>query len=97
MSDWDRLLSEGRAYQYEEGLLPPRRRPPSMVPWVVLAVLLVLTSLGIELFWPLPSHHGPLPVCQPGHMASASSCQKQDEASRSSEKPGHDGAGHNAS
>lgn len=93
MSDWDRLLSEGRAYQYEEGLLPPKRRPPSMVPWVVLAVLLVLTSLGIELFWPLPSHHGPLPVCQRGHMAPASSCQKQDEASRSSERSGHDGAG----
>lgn len=92
MSDWDRLLSEGRAYQYEEGLLPPRRRPPSMVPWVVLAVLLVLISLGIELFWPLPAHHGPLPLCQSGHAAPASSCQKQSEASSLSDKLPHEAA-----
>ncbi|MXV45288.1 hypothetical protein GS501_09620 [Saccharibacter sp. 17.LH.SD] len=75
MSDWDQLLQEGRAFQREKGIAPPAVRPPSMVPWVVLAGLLVAVSLGIELFWPLPGHQGSLPVCQPSQAASKS-CQK---------------------
>lgn len=86
MSDWDELLREGRSYQYEKGLMPPVRRPPSMVPWVILAVSLILISLGIELFWPLPGHHGPLPVCREGQTPAVVSCQKQDAPSTPSSR-----------
>lgn len=82
MSDSDQLLREGRTYQYEEGMLPPVRRPPSMRPWVILAGILVLISLGIEVFWPLPGRHGPLPECHSTQGAAiATSCEYRSKPS----------------
>lgn len=51
----------------EEGVRDPEppRKLPSIMPWAVVALVLVLISLGIHLFWPVPAAET-LPVCKPG-------------------------------
>lgn len=61
MNDLEHVLQEGRILQEEDGLTPPFSSKPSMRLWVCLAGVLVLISLGIELFWPLPVKK--LPFC----------------------------------
>jgi len=56
VSDLHRIMREG---------VPdpePRKKLPSILPWGVVALVLVLISLGIRLFWPLPVSK-PLPQC----------------------------------
>ncbi|CDG33264.1 hypothetical protein CO583_08650 [Parasaccharibacter sp. TMW2.1882] len=69
------LLEEGRRFQRETGIPPLLGHRPRFLPWVLLAALLMLVSLGIEIFWPLPGRHGPLPVCGQGAVETVS-CQK---------------------
>lgn len=73
MNDADRLLEEGRLLQMERDLAPPLSHPPTYTRWVFLSVFLVLVSLAIEIFWPLPQHKS-LPACQAGHVSQIS-CQ----------------------
>ncbi len=75
------LLEEGRRFQMETGIPSLLGHKPRFLPWVLLAALLMLVSLGIEVFWPLPGHHGPLPAC--GQVSAGTvSCQKVLEQSR---------------
>ena len=71
----DALFREGRRMQAEVGIPPLKLRGPSLWPWAVVAGLLVVISLAIELFWPLPHRSGPLPVCKAGAV-EVTSCQK---------------------
>ncbi|QDH15290.1 hypothetical protein E3E11_04860 [Oecophyllibacter saccharovorans] len=73
-----RMMREGAQWQKIKGIIPPdRRRLPSLWPWALLALLLVLISVGIELFWPLPGMHGPLPPCSDAAgSATLTSCQR---------------------
>lgn len=75
VQDSEALLREGRRFQMENGIPPFLGRQPRFWPWAVLAVLLVLISLGIEIFWPLPGKHGPLPACDRVAVGTVS-CQK---------------------
>lgn len=70
----------------ENGIPPLLGRKPRFWPWAVLAVLLMVLSLGIELFWPLPGRHGPLPECgQAGvGIVSCQNTQAQGPASHMS-------------
>ncbi len=72
------LLEEGRRFQMETGIPSLLGHKPRFLPWVLLAVLLMLVSLGIELFWPLPGRHGPLPACRQV-SAGTVSCQNAPE------------------
>lgn len=75
------LFREGRRMQLEEGIPPLKLRSSSLWPWAVLAGFLVVLSLAIELFWPLPHRSGPLPMCKAGGAAMVS-CQKREETSQ---------------
>ncbi len=75
VQDSESLLVEGRRFQYEQGIPPLLGREPRFWPWALLAGLLVAISLGIELFWPLPGRHGPLPSCEHVTVGTAS-CQR---------------------
>ncbi len=52
----------------------PPRDLPSLKPWVVVAVILVLISLGIRVFWPVPTSQ-PLPRCAE-HAEAQTACVK---------------------
>ena len=75
VQDSEALLREGRRFQMETGIPPFWGRKPRFWPWALLAVLLVLISLGIEIFWPLPGRHGPLPTCGQEPVGTVS-CQR---------------------
>ncbi|WP_438381706.1 hypothetical protein ABHV46_12315 [Asaia sp. BMEF1] len=56
MTDLHRIMQEG---------VPdpePPKKLPSIMPWALVALVLVLISLGIRLFWPVPGSQ-PLPQC----------------------------------
>ncbi|NVN01796.1 MULTISPECIES: hypothetical protein [Asaia] len=56
MNDLHRIMQEG---------VPdpePPKKLPSIMPWAMVALVLVLVSLGIRLFWPVPATQ-PLPQC----------------------------------
>lgn len=72
------LLEEGRRFQVETGIPSLLGHKPRFLPWVLLAVVLMLVSLGIELFWPLPGSHGPLPACKQVSTGTVS-CQNVPE------------------
>lgn len=75
LQDSEALLREGRRFQLENGIPALLGHKPRFLPWVLLAVLMMLISLGIEIFWPLPGRHGPLPSC--GQVTvGTTSCQK---------------------
>ncbi|QHI94982.1 hypothetical protein GT348_00370 [Aristophania vespae] len=84
MNNLNKLLEEGKAFQREENIPVPTGRLPSLIPWAVLAFSLVVVSLGIEVFWSLPSHR-PLPLCgeETKHLTS---CQKTVNPAHSSHK-----------
>lgn len=63
VQDSESLLREGRRFQMENNIPALLGHKPRFLPWVLLAGVLVLISLGIEIFWPLPGRHGPLPAC----------------------------------
>ncbi|CDG40171.1 MULTISPECIES: hypothetical protein [Asaia] len=46
----------------------PPRKLPSIMPWAIVALVLVLISLGIRLFWPIPAAEK-LPRCDPSAKA----------------------------
>lgn len=73
MSDLRRLMEEG---------VPdpePPRKLPSIMPWAIVALVLVLISLGIRLFWPIPTAQK-LPECNPA-------AQEQSACIRSATTP----------
>lgn len=79
MGDLRKVLDEGRILQSEQHIPPMTGKLPSLWPWAVLALFLILVSVGIELFWPL-REHGPLPLCgKEGQKVT--SCQKESSPS----------------
>ncbi|WP_122049134.1 hypothetical protein [Asaia bogorensis] len=62
MNDLHRIMKDG---------VPdpdPQRKLPSIMPWAIVALVLVLISLGIRLFWPIPTAEK-LPLCDPSAKA----------------------------
>ncbi len=57
----------------------PPKKLPSIMPWALVALVLVLISLGIRLFWPVPSSP-PLPQC-------TDKVQTQDACVRKTQQP----------
>ncbi|GBQ85535.1 hypothetical protein [Asaia krungthepensis] len=79
MNDMRRLMEDG---------VPdpePPRKLPSIMPWAIVAGVLVLISLGIRLFWPIPASTA-LPQCS-GHPGT-----QQEACVKSGATPGRDAA-----
>ncbi|MDI6653228.1 hypothetical protein QMA67_09800 [Gluconobacter japonicus] len=55
MSDLNKILNNPASVQEDSapGFDP---RPPRMWPWAILAGLLMLASVFIHVFWPVPPH-----------------------------------------
>lgn len=63
---------------------PPSRLPP-ILPWALVAVVLIAISLSIHFFWPVPSSE-PLAECPPGGEAAQTACIRHEP-----DKPSHPG------
>ncbi|UMM09051.1 hypothetical protein MKW11_02995 [Gluconobacter frateurii] len=55
MSDLDKILHDP-APVLDESAAGLDQRPPRMWPWAILAGLLMLASVLIHVFWPVPAH-----------------------------------------
>lgn len=74
MGDLKKLLDKGKTLQHEQHIPPLAGKLPSLWPWAILALSLILISVGIELFWPIHAH-GSLPPCGQTTLKEVS-CQK---------------------